>query len=106
MGCTSINPLGRPIIKEDEHRFIYYGKLIKNGFHSHYISISLLVCQTKKMKMKPELSHRHGRERRESSYIIQKIWASPIDLFLHLIAMKTKVYNDAGRLNDSESTGD
>jgi hypothetical protein len=46
-------------------------------------------------------------EKEESHHTLyRKIWASPIDLFLHLIAMKTKVYNDAGRLNDSESTGD
>jgi hypothetical protein len=38
--------------------------------------------------------------------LYRKMWAAPIDLFLRLIVMKIKVYNDAGRLNDSESTGD
>jgi hypothetical protein len=38
--------------------------------------------------------------------IYRKIWTAPIDLFLHLTTIKMKVYNDAGRLDDSESMRD
>jgi hypothetical protein len=38
--------------------------------------------------------------------LYRKIWASPIDLFLHLTTMKMKVYNNAKRLDDLESRED
>jgi hypothetical protein len=68
---------------------------------------SVCLCVKQKKKKKQELSHRHGRERTESSCIIQKkIWVTPIDLFLHLTTIKMKVYNDVRRLDNSESRGD
>jgi hypothetical protein len=46
------------------------------------------------------------RKSRVAMHYTEKIWATPIDLFLHLTTIKIKVYNDAGRLDNSESRGD
>jgi hypothetical protein len=63
------------------------------------------VCQRKRRRSQNYLIIMEEEEESRRA-LYRKIWASPIDLFLHLTTMKMKVYNNAERLDDLESRED
>jgi hypothetical protein len=64
------------------------------------------VCQTKEKEEARIISSSWKRKNRVVVHYTEKIWVTPIDLFLHLTTIKMKVYNDVRRLDNSESRGD